>query len=250
MDHDVTDRQSLVARWAAACKPPEAPFDPLGAWTHRYEQRSTFSLGVDGGLLLVRKPVEPDAFTLESTLSRRAIDGYHYLVQTTMKGRVDTFGATEGWTVQTKVATAADAASALRSGLEKRAIVSDGNLRLRVGEDSSTMPLKGPVFHDVALLEAVQRLPAEESKPLWFTLVEEGDLPSNVHRLSFRQTYDVQTAGGVRRLSCFQHLGPGVVPATYWLDAHGRLLLMLTGMVMYVLAEEDGQPIPLEPLRR
>jgi len=249
-EHEVAERKSLVACWAEACTPPDAPFDPGGSWTHRYEQRSAHSLLADGELRLVRQPAEAGSFVLDATLSRKAFDGHLYDVQTVLQGRSDKFGATERWTVRSRVQSGAAGEPAANSNLLRAAEVRNGELRLRFGGQLSVTPVRQPVLCDVALFEAVQRLPVEGTEPLRFVLVEEGDMPSTVHQLTYRGRHEVLTAGGPALLSAYQHLGPGVLPTTYWLDSQGRLLLMLNGMVMYVLVEEDGRAIALQPMRR
>lgn len=213
--------------------PPAPGFDPRGAWKQAYAVRLfAETSGNIGFLEIARRP---------------AGDGAEFAVTTQLE---QTNGQQDE---NVKLVCAADALGSLRS-LQLDSISSDasgkvveatrGSLRCevhgktiewtRAGRKRSA-PATPPVVANWALFDAVQRLAPKESKPIEFTLIDDGDLVKPAQRLVYRGKESVKVAGGTSlSLDWWEQTGYGILPTHYWVDGSGRLLFAISGQKAFL----------------
>ncbi len=95
----------------------------------------------------------------------------------------------------------------------------------------------GPVSHEWALLEAVQRLPRAAFPALRFQMLTHDGMLLPNHTLSYRGPVEIDTAGGALRLHGYQHLGTGILPWVYYTAESGRLLIAVSGLQAWLHEE-------------
>ena len=93
-----------------------------------------------------------------------------------------------------------------------------------------TMPAPERLTSNWSLLDALQRLAADDTQPLTFDMLEELDLLKPNQRLVRRHATEVELAGQPVRLEGFEQTGRGILPYAYWRDDQSRLLLAVGGM--------------------
>lgn len=213
--------------------PPAPGFDPRGAWKQAYAVRLfAETSGNIEFLEIARRP---------------AGDGAELAVTTRLE---QTNGQQEE---NAKLVCAADALGSLRS-LQLDSISSDasgkvveatrGSLRCEVHGKTIEWTRAGrkrsasatpPVVANWALFDAVQRLAQQESKPIEFTLLDDGDLVKPAQRLVYRGKESVKAAGGASlSLNWWEQTGYGILPTHYWVDGSGRLLFAISGQKAFL----------------
>ncbi|MCL5269499.1 MAG: hypothetical protein M1457_02845, partial [bacterium] len=137
----------------------------------------------------------------------------------------------------------------MRTALKKQALAAEGQLTLTAGEQKITKSVGNAFTAKWCLCEAVQRLGGSAAKPVQFSLIDEYDQVRPGATLSFRREADIAMNAKPTLLTAYQVIGEGIVPTVYWVDAAHRLLFVISGIEVYILAEENGAKIqyPQDP---
>lgn len=98
--------------------------------------------------------------------------------------------------------------------------------------------LQPPVTSNWGLIDAVQRLGADMSSPLEFTMLEGLDKPLSGHRLQALGKWEGRFGPHEVTLFGFSHVGPGIMPTYYWVNEEGRLLIARFGMAAWVFTNK------------
>ncbi len=224
--------------------PPMAGYDPAGNWKQEY---TVFLLNpwmsIKSGYFSLERSLQGShGFTLEVHLRSFGISGFSLFQHAMLKCRADRLATPLSWQFDTKMARRASDRPYLQTGRSRSADVRDGYLVLRDTLRTSKIPLQGPYSNEWTLLEAVQRLPGESMKATPYTLIDEYDTPQPDHTLAFRARVHLETADGPLHLIGYYDLGRAVIPTVYWVDQHGRLIFVCTGLVVYALSATNGKP--------
>jgi len=248
-------------------QPPTEAFDPQGAWVNAYDvwecsqgSRKIGALRIERTLLDAHRAVLGLRF-------RKGAAGGILRAEMTLDCRTDALATPLRWQAETAVHDPQDALIA-DTRLSETGEVGERALRVKIGPLPVRIPVEGPCTFAGCLFDAVQRLPGEAMGPLEFTLIDR--LNHQVkpgQRLAFRAAPTVELGGkrvwreekqtlergavyrpvpareGARdtKLRAYEQTGRGVVPTVYWVDARGRLLFALSGLIGYVLNLE-AQP--------
>jgi hypothetical protein len=154
--------------------------------------------------------------------------------------RADTLASPVSWQFATKMARHAAEKPYLRSGWQRSANVTNGVLAVSNKSHTRKTMIHGLYSNEWTLLEAVQRLPGESMKPIDYTLIDEYDTVEPGHNLAFYTRAHVKFRNGPMVLTAYRDLGRAVIPTVYWVDPHGRLIFVCTGLVAYALAATNG----------
>ena len=223
--------------------PPIGDFDPAGQWQQSY---AMFVMEGPGGnkvgeVSLERVPKGQQNFTLTVRTRRLGNSGFSQFQQAELQCRTNTVATPESWVFDTKMARDPGEQPYLQSGGRRNAAVANGTLAVHDRWRTGKTVLDGPYSSEWTLLEAVQRLPGEQTRDLDFTLIDDYDTPQPGHRLAYRGTAKVMLRSGPEQLTGFFDLGHALVPTTYWVDRHHRLLFVCSGLMVYALSATDGQ---------
>jgi hypothetical protein len=226
---------------------PSVSFNPYGAWEHQYDLYiiAYAMLFSQGTIRIARKPMKEgarlDVLTVRPTMEPNL---YHY-TEAQLECSDNQFSSPQRWTVSTKIAGSESAEPYFNSGMTKQSAYDHGMVQTSTnGKAGNTIHVDVPYGCKYALLDAVQRLPPDGKDVLpEFGLFDEYDQIRFGYHLQFRETVPVQLKNEVQPLSLYTLTGPGQIPASYWKDKSGRLLFFVSGIEVYVLAEENGRPI-------
>jgi hypothetical protein len=235
---DLDDPKSFISQAFKRLSPPRKPFDPNGAWTHRYHDisslRPTWRIGE------VTLQHQPNG-ELHIESSRNCPDGYRYFTDATMQCAETDWRPPLSWRVHSKTAKTAGAAAHLNSGLRKQARVANGRLSIKEGTRIRKEPLPGPYNCKWSLLDGVGRLPGLGRDSVSFTLIDEYDELCPEQTITFAGKKKVKSRAGVIEVSCYQHTGRATMPGVYYVDTVGRVLFYLAGMQLLALADASGE---------
>lgn len=223
--------------------PPLGHFDPAGQWQQSYATFVQEGSGGDktGEFSLERSPNGQQNFALKVEIRWFGNSGFYHFKQSELQCRTDALATPVSWVFETKLARDGNDAPYLESGGRSDATVLGGTLSVHYKWGTAKTVLDGPYSTEWTLLEAVQRLPGEQTRGLDFTLINGFDTPQPGHRLAYRGKAQVKLRSGLEQLTGYFDLGPALVPATYWVDRHQRLLFVCTGLSVYALLATDGQ---------
>ena len=90
----------------------------------------------------------------------------------------------------------------------------------------------GPIACNWGLLAAVQTMPRD--RRFSFSYFEELERFSAGHSMAFFEDFEAEFGGRKVMLHGYAHKGPGIMPAYYWVDDSGRLLIARFGLSMLV----------------
>lgn len=241
--------RSLAA--TAAClkelQPPTGAFDPNGSWEHHYAvwilypKNSPYAQPPvkSGGFRLRRKPVV-DGVSLDVSLATKMGGGrafYHTAAKITCAA--DELATPREWELRAE-ALLADA-PVENTALRVSGKVAGGKIHL-VASKERTLPAPKRFTSNWTLFDALQRLPGNDVELAQFAMFEEMDLLKPNQRLAYRQSLEVETAGGKVRLHGFEQIGEGILPYCYWLDDQRRLLLAVGGLRAFVFDPTASVP--------
>jgi hypothetical protein len=234
-------------------RPPTDGFDSSGAWEHRYAVilivpepgGVRVNANRHGWLRLQRQPSGDGTAKLDVSLAAlQGGGGFTYRVDAAITCSTDRLAAPRAWELRWRTFDAQKQLVPDASFSETGAI-RDGAIVRRRGNKERTMPAPKQFTGNWCLFDALQRLPNNTS-PVAFDMLEELDLLKPEQRLSFRQTIEVELGGRHVRLHGFEQVGRGILPYTYWLDDHRRLLVATGGMRGYLwdptAGTQGGQP--------
>jgi hypothetical protein len=225
---------------------PAGEFDPAGTWTHQYDlYMIAYSDFVNQGSIRISR--RPDRNQLDVLTTRPTTEpGLMHYTQAVLECEDNLLASPHRWTVSTKIAASETAEPYFNSGMIKEMEFRNGQLRVSANgkREKDSVPVAGPVGCKFCMLDAVQRLPAENGFSIpEFSSFDEYDQLRSGYQLAFRQTALIQLKGETAKLSLFTMTGTGQIPASYWRDETGRLLFFVSGLEVYVLSEENGKSI-------
>jgi hypothetical protein len=200
-----------------------------------------------GTFSVKRTPNGSRGFQLDVMTQRSAQSGFSHFQRATMQCSVNALASPSSWVFETKMAKAAEDKPYLESGRTRNASVADGTLVVRSGSRVHKTPIAPDYSNEWSLWEAVQRLSGDKLKPISYTLIDEYDTPQSGHTLTYRGQQQVDCQSGPLKLTSYMDIGQAVVPTTYWVDEHNRLIFMCSGLQVYVLMATNGQSVPLPP---
>lgn len=235
---DLSDPKSLLNQVLARLTPPKRPFDAQGDWTHTYLDMSCLRLERKQGELTISH--KPDG-KLRIENYRECHGGYRSFTRADLVGCNNALSAPTAWQVSTKVATASDKPADFNSGLTRKLSVAEGKVVSEIGDAQHTQPLAGLYTCKWCLLDAVGRMPRRGLTNVSFTLFDEYDELCPKQTIKHRGKAKVKTRGGPIQIDWYQHVGVGMVPGVFCVDAAGRVLVYMAGMQFLVLADADGE---------
>ena len=224
--------------------PPLAGFEPAGNWRQEY---TMFLLdpGIcikSGDFSLERSSRGSHSFAMTVQMRSYGISGFSLFQHAVLQCRTDMLATPVSWEFETKMSRHPNDKPYLLSGRRRSASVSNGFLAIRDKLRTSRTMIRGLYSNEWTLLEAVQRLPGESMKKIDYTLIDEYDTPQPEHTLAFRTRAQLNVANGPLHLIGYYDLGRAVIPTVYWVDQHGRLIFVCTGLIAYVLTATNGRP--------
>ncbi len=224
--------------------PPIGNFTPNGYWKQSYAMFVLVPLGAlkVGEFSLERKVKGPTDFMLAATIRRYASPGFSHFQRAEIRCRLDALATPVSWLFDTKLAREATAPPYLQSGRRRSASVHNSVMMVRDRLRSTNIVLDGAYSNEWSLLEAIQRLPGEMTPNMHYTLIDEFDTPQQAHTLIFRDKVNVPLKNGTILLTGYCDLGTAVVPTTYWVDEHHRLIFVCSGLTVYALTATNGHP--------
>jgi hypothetical protein len=219
---------------------PSGPFDPNGAWEHRYAvwivlPESQFGKTTPFGAFRIRRqPAGGDAARLEVSLA--SVQGGNrsscYRAEARITCATDRLSTPRAWELRTVIL---DRNNKPIAGTEARETneVAGGVIRRR-GKVERTMPAPKAFTSNWSLFDAIQRLPGNEVEPMTFDMFEELDLLKPNQRLAYRRTVEMALGGKLVKVHGFEQIGEGILPYTYWLDDQRRLLMAIGGLRAFI----------------
>lgn len=223
--------------------PSTGHFNPAGQWQQTYTMfvlEGPWGRQV-GEFSLKRVPKGHKKFDLTVRTRRYGNSGFSQFQRAEIQCRTDTLATPVSWLSDTKMARHLDDKPYLDSGRRRTAAVDNGTLRIHDAWRTRKIPLPGVYSNEWTLLEAVQRLPGNRTSELNYTLIDEYDTPQPAHKLVYRARAQVSVNSGPLELTGYCDLGHAVVPTTYWVDEHHRLVFVCTGLMVYALSATNGQ---------
>ena len=224
--------------------PPLGQFNPEGSWSHSYSMYVLIPRAaiMVGEFTLVRRPEGPDGFTLNVQTRRFSVSGFSQFQRAEIHCKSDALASPVSWQFDTKLAMNASDPPYLESGRARSGAVRDGVLMIRDNIRTARSPLPGAYGNEWTMLEAVQRLHREKTPTMDYTLIDEYDMPQPGHNLRYQDQLTVPLKNGPLKLHSYCDIGRAVIPTTYWVDEHNRLVFVCTGLQVYALNAADGQP--------
>jgi len=228
---------------------PKGDFDPAGDWTQQYaifnNGPSTTSVGTlsierrtTGGKvsLKIRHEKALSGSTGGGAKGSKAQRVLNAVLQ--LGPKPSRLSTPRRWSFTTKV-MGADGSVIADAGLKRTASVEDGELKIATGDAKPrTVELAGDYTLSWALFDAVARLPREKFDPIDFTLIDHFDQVKPDHRLLYRGDVETTLGNTKSRLHAYDELGRGIMPVTHFVDAQGRVALVISGLEAYVLRSQ------------
>lgn len=229
-----------VRECLAQARIPDEPFDPDGTWTNRYGiwvMRSSPSTEAERrGTLIVRREINgADRIRLDIDLDvelyGKGTEAYQHTCR--MQCRADALATPVTWKLHVRTRSSKSGWEPLSEFTEEGEIAA-GLARWR-GARERTRAIARPVTSSWSLFDAVQRNFRAGDRPLDFDLLDETDLFKADHRLERGSDAKVELGGKTMTLHCFDQVGSGCLPLTYWLNDQGRMLMLIGGMRAYIM---------------
>lgn len=225
------------------CKVPTGKFTPDAAWIHTYGVYTLTGRGARVGKLELRRTLDVRGGAANHVRYDRSLTGGSQQTAGTIRTRAgDELNQPRQWSFQTRLLDAAGKPLA-HTRQSKAGTLADGVVRIKDSAGTTQYKIAGPCAMNWALFDVVQRLDREKTRALSFTLMDHFDQIKPGYVLSYRKTADVAVGKATVRLSAYDQLGRGNVPWVYWVDGHGRLLVVVAGLEAYML-ETSEQPPP------
>lgn len=244
--------------------PPDEPFDPDGAWENAYTiYESSAGTRPIGAIRIARTPDGRDRARLR-VQHRKVATGGSLRASMELTCRTDRLATPLAWTIET-VAHDAEDQPIEDTRFSEAGIALDGALEVRIGDRKRRLPVDPPYTFHWSLFDAVQRLGRGEQQPLEFALVDRLNYEVKPgHVLAPRKAASVELGGTrtwteephplevgtvyrpvparqgavVTQMQAYEQVGEGILPIVYWVDGRGRLLLVLSGLIGYLLDPE------------
>lgn len=230
-------------------QPPKEPFEPDGAWQLTYrvfvvgmiaEKYRQWGCIPSGMLQIKRMPKQDETFTLQvnlfynQSIERRGsgIDR----IEAEICCKNDEFAGILGWRRLSWLLTPEKQQVGiehlgLRSRLKTEGKVEGGQIVLREQGRERRVQAPSPLTCDWAMIDVVQRLAKSGfQKMLQFAMLEELEFLRLNQRLVLHEPMEIEFEGRKFRWNRFEQFGDGVLPWTYCLDEHRRLVLAFSAM--------------------
>jgi len=227
---------------------PQGEFDPAGHWRHQYRVWTCYgyrnqSNQDQGTLTIERAPgrgQERFRLAVEQILRMdpKKHECDHHLAAE-IRCRNDDLATPVEWTLTSRFAGGIEGQGASDMDHAEKAGLSGKTLRVRIGDRTFRRSVSDRFSADWCLFEALGRLPFGDA--LEFDLLEGLTVWKPGQRLSYRGEIPVTWGPESVSLHCFQQLGMGVWPYEYWLDDKHRLVVVVTGVRVYILQPEEGE---------
>ncbi|MFN3421780.1 MAG: hypothetical protein ACK40X_08660 [Armatimonadota bacterium] len=228
-------------------QPPTESFEPEGEWEHTYR---LFVVGViaekyrqwgcvpSGTLQIKRTPKQDGNFALQvSVTSNQSLErGGIERIEAQIFCRNDPFASLMSWRKRSWLLTPQKQKAGIEElklaiEMETAGQVKGGQIILRTDGRERKLTVPSPLTCDWAIIDVVQRLSRSGSQsPLQFAVLEELDFLRPNQRILQREPMEVEVDGKRFRWNCFVQFGDGVLPWTYCLDEHHRLVLAFSAM--------------------
>lgn len=235
---------SALGPFLGQFQPPTGPFDPSGAWEHRYAvciiipAQDTGQLNRAGWLRLKGQPADAGTFQLEVELAANMNDKTVYSVSARLTCATNGLSTPRRWDLKTQILDPQRQPVEYTPNTETGE-VANGVIRRR-GARERTIPEPAAWTCNWSLFDAVQRLPGNDVEPLTFTMLEELELLKPNQRLAYRETVELKFGDRSTRLHCFEQIGTGILPYHYWLDDRRRLLFAVGGLRAFLFDPTAG----------
>lgn len=222
--------------------PPHGAFYPEGSWNHSFAMYWLIPRGAIkvGEVTLVRREKNSNGFILGVQPRRFSVSGFSQFVRAELHCKNNALASPVSWVFDSKLARNAHDRPYLQSGRRSTGTVRDGVLTIRDRFRTARTSLEGAYGSEWAIMEAVQRLPRERTPALDYTLIKQFGTPEPSHTLSYRDQVIVPIKDGSLKLHSYCDVGASVIPTTYWVDEHDRLVFVCTGLQVYALNVTDG----------
>ncbi len=231
---------------------PPGRFDPEGDWVNRYRMWAAIARGrIDYGQsrmlghLVLRRTRRPDGdgFTLslhqkvvmdEGDPAGRRPHGWHE-IDAEIRCRCDELARPVSWRMRNRFGR--DLAILDHLTMQEQGAKTADGAAYTIGDETFPIHIDTPWTSDWSLFEAVQRLDGTADEPLRFELLEKLRLPKPGQVIRRNPALDCELAG-IGPLRCFSQTGHGILPVDYWRDAAGRLRIVVTLHVAWILDEQ------------
>ena len=220
---------------------PDRAFDPSGNWSHTYRiwtchgylksgnktqghLRITRSAGDGGPSLAVEQSV---------CMDRKRDKRFHHL-SARVACRRDTLCSPASWTLKSRFTGGPAGEKTPNVDCETSGKIENGRVVLRTAGGESRRDAGERITADWCLFAAVQGFDPEKEVPP-FTLLEGLALLKPDQHIAADGRKPVTWGTSTVRLLRYVQIGRGVWPYEYWLDEHGRLVMVVTGPRCYIL---------------
>ena len=215
---------------------PEGNFDPNGAWDHLYRLWLVANPWHQyRGFFQIARSAPADG-AVELRVNRSILLSQHPAFHNTeiqMTCAADTLCTPRSWELSAETldihGKPFDA-----SRVEESASVNGGTITAKRNGRGLTRAIPTPFTSDFSLLDAVQRLPKADTKPLQFALLQDMDKIKEGQSLTYREKVDFEIGGKTLPLHCYQQIGRGLLPYRYYVDEQGRLLFAFSAVRAYI----------------
>lgn len=228
---------------------PSGPFDPTGDWTHTYRVWTCYGYrnqsNRDQGTLAIGRSARTGRKRLDLTVDqtlrmdpKKHECDHHLSAQVVC--RSDLLATPVEWTLTSEFAGGAEGQNPADMNHAEAVKLSGRALRVRIRDRVFRRQVSDRFTADWCLFEAVPRLPFGAGDAVRFDLLEGLTMWKPGQRLTYRGELPVRWDDESASLHCFQQLGMGVWPYEFWLDGQHRLVVVITGVRVYILQPEQG----------
>lgn len=235
-------------------RPPTEPFEPNEQWEHTYR---IFVVGmvfqphrewscVPSGTIKVKRIPQNETFTLQvNVVSNQSIEGRRGIDRTEAQiiCRNDQFASLLSWRKLCWLLTPEEKQKAeikeLKTVIETETVgrVRGKQINFQRQGYKRSVKVSLPITCDWAMIDVVQRLAnSSVQKELKFAMLEDLEFLRMNQRLIESAPFEFELEGNRFRFKRFLQFGDGVLPWTYLLDDHNRLLLAFSAMKAILLA--------------
>lgn len=218
--------------------PDGSAFDPDGEWTHTYLVWTNHGYdkgNIDAGYLTIsRHPGSDGTIELDATTEIALLDGIGGTTSARILCHDDALTSPKSWELASTF-TGPSGQDLPDQNTQQKAVVSEDQITVTIGDRSSTMPVEGPTTGDWCLFDAVQRLPQDETARLSCNVLERMVALKRDQSIWYPSQSAVNAAG--HELRRFTRAGTATLPTDYWLDERGRLVLVVAYNMVYLLSD-------------
>lgn len=218
---------------------------PDGEWANFYK---IISIGPkkavnQGALTIVRRLKDAESASFSISCVRNVIPGYFQFINAELKSELNLVSSPIWWEYSMKTASSPEAKPYLGSGLTKKAVVKDRELRLTTGGKTKSVPIVSDYTCKWCLFDVIQRLPYDEAEPIKFDIIDEFDQVKKDNILSFYGKTEQIIDGKMQKLTAYLLTGRGVLPTIYFRDEYARLLFVVAGLEIYMLTSLESMQV-------